>query len=114
MRDDTARLQDILRAIDQIHAKSSGGREAFAADEMVQVWVLHHLQIMGEATRCLSDSFRQRHPDAVWSEATGLRHILVHHYFEIQPERIWAVVAGDLPQLREIVSRALSEPAAES
>ena len=108
MRDDAARLRDMLRAIDQIQAKTSGGRDAFDKDEMVQVWVLHHLQIIGELARCLSDGFRTIHPDRIWADATGLRHILVHHYFEIHPERIWAVVVDDLPELREIVARALA------
>ena len=47
MRDDRERLQDILKAIDHVLEKTRGGREAFNPDEMLQVWVLHHLQIIG-------------------------------------------------------------------
>ena len=46
---------------------------------MLQVWAIHHLQIIGEACRGLSQQFRLRHPDEVWGKATGLRHLLVHH-----------------------------------
>ncbi len=51
MRDDRERLHDILKAIDQILRKTTAGREAFDADQMLQVWVVHHLQIIGEAAR---------------------------------------------------------------
>lgn len=108
MRDDRERLADILRAIDQILSKTSRGREVFDRDEMLQVWVLHHLEIIGEASRCLTENFRQVHPDPVWVKATGLRNILVHHYFEINAEQVWKVVEQDLPALRDTVGRILS------
>jgi uncharacterized protein with HEPN domain len=111
MRDDSERLRDILKAIDQILAKTSQGRAAFDSDEMLQVWVLHYLQIVGEASRCLSQQFRQRHPDRVWSKAAGMRHILVHHYFEIDADQIWKVVENDLPELRRRVIELLAEEA---
>jgi uncharacterized protein with HEPN domain len=47
MRDDRERLQDILKATDHILANTAAGRAAFVGDEMLQVWVLHHLQIIG-------------------------------------------------------------------
>jgi uncharacterized protein with HEPN domain len=71
VRDDRERLQDILKATEHIQAKTSRGRDAFDADEMLQVWVVHHLQIIGEAARCLSPEFRQQYPDKVWAMAAG-------------------------------------------
>lgn len=108
MRDDRERLADILTAIDRILSKTSQGRTVFDADEMVQIWVLHHLQIVGEAARCLSEEFRRLHPDPVWSKAAGMRHILVHHYFEIDAGQIWKVVEQDLWPLRERVRAILA------
>jgi len=107
MRDDRGRLADILAAIDKIRTKTAAGRAAFEVDEMLQVWVLHHLQIIGEAARCLSTEFRLRNPDDVWSEAVGMRNILVHHYFEIAADVIWKVVENDLMPLREKVQKIL-------
>ena len=99
----------IAKAADQILAKTSRGRAAFDADEMLRVWVLHHLQIVGEAARSLSREFRQCHPDRVWAEVAGLRHILVHHYFEIEAGEVWKVVENDLPTLRSTITRILGE-----
>jgi uncharacterized protein with HEPN domain len=114
MRADSERLRDILKGIDQIVTKAGAGPEVFARDEMLQVWVIHHLQVIGEAARCLSEEFRLRHPDGVWSKASGMRNILVHHYFEIDHALVWKVVEQDLPKLRRIVERILREEAPPS
>lgn len=49
MRDGNERLLDILEAIEEIERYAVRGREAFLQDELVQVWMVHHLQIIGEA-----------------------------------------------------------------
>ncbi len=47
MRGDAKRLEDILEAIAKIELYQERGKQAFASDEMLQVWVIHHLQILG-------------------------------------------------------------------
>jgi uncharacterized protein with HEPN domain len=107
VRNDRARLRDISLAIDRIQNETRQGREVFRDDPKLQVWVLYHLQVIGEACRGLSEGFRARFSDPVWSNAIGLRNILVHHYFEIDHELIWQVVEGDLPVFRKLVESAL-------
>jgi uncharacterized protein with HEPN domain len=51
MRDDRERLRDILEAIERIERYTSKGREEFMQDELIQTWVVHHIQIIGEAAR---------------------------------------------------------------
>ena len=109
MRDDLARLRDILRAIDRIQQETQVSRSVFGKDPKLQVWVLHHLQIIGEASRGLSAGFREQYPNPVWSKAVGLRNILVHHYFEIDEELIWEVVVNDLPSFRQTAMAALRQ-----
>ena len=59
MRDDRQRLADILEAIDKIerYVNSEGNRQLLTDDELINVWVIHHLQIIGEAASKLSDDF---------------------------------------------------------
>ena len=80
MRDDQARLKDISVAIGRINSETIAGLDAFREYAKLQVWVLYHLQVIGEACRSLSEPFRARFPDPVWSKAVGLRNILVHQY----------------------------------
>ena len=49
VRDQRARLGDILEAVAAIRRHAGRGRDAFVADELIQVWIVHHLQIIGEA-----------------------------------------------------------------
>ncbi len=55
MRDGNERLLDILEAIEEIERYAIRGRDAFFQDELVQVWMVHHLQIIGEAAARLPD-----------------------------------------------------------
>jgi uncharacterized protein with HEPN domain len=105
VRDDLS-PHDVLRALDRIQEQIPASRAAFEEDAKLQVWVLYHLQIVGEAVRGLSEDFRSRFPDPVWSKTVGLRNILVHHYFDIDHEIIWQVVQQDLPPFREKVVAA--------
>lgn len=109
MREDRERLLDILEAIERIEKYASLGREAFFQDELVQIWILHHLQILGEAARTLDPLFQEQFPEIPWSQIIGMRNILVHHYFEIDTEIVWNVVENDLPSLRELIRRSLEQ-----
>lgn len=101
MRNDLERLSDIIEAIKQIEKKIPEEKELFFDDEMIQVWVIHHLLIIGEAVRSISPDFRLAHSDIPWSDIIGMRNILVHHYFGIDKEAIWNVVKHDLPIIKE-------------
>lgn len=107
MRRDRQRLEDILEAIERIEKYASGGRATFDRDELVQTWVLHHLQIIGEAVRGLSDEIRSAHPDIPWAQIAAMRNILVHDYFGIDLEEVWTAVVRDLPQLKTKIAAAL-------
>ncbi|MCC6627807.1 MAG: DUF86 domain-containing protein [Chloroflexi bacterium] len=109
MRADADRLRDILEAIERIERYTAHGQTAFEADELIQTWVLHHLRIIGEATRALTPAFRQRHAAVPWSEIIGMRTILVHHYFAIDIPIVWSVVERDLPELKRHVATLLAE-----
>jgi len=100
VRDDLSRLRDVIRAIDRIQEETCVSQVTFAADAKLQVWVLYHPQIIGEAARNLSPQFREQFLDPVWSKAIGLLNILVHHYFEIDDELIWQIVEQDLPPVQ--------------
>jgi uncharacterized protein with HEPN domain len=109
MRDDRERLLDILEAIRQIEKYSLRGEEAFRSDELIQKWMTGHIQVIGEAARSLSGEFRDRTCDVPWSDIIGMRNVLVHHYFQIDLDRVWQVVCNDLPVLKKLIVRFLEE-----
>lgn len=109
MRDSQQRLLDILESIERIYKYAASGREAFEQEELIQVWILHHLQILGEAASRLEPSFRDRFPELPWSKIIGMRNVLVHQYFGIDTDIVWSIVERDLPRLQTQVQRVLSE-----
>ncbi len=109
MRDDRTYLLDVLETIERIERYTRLGRETFAGDELVQTWVVHHLEILGEACRGISDMLRSTHSDVSWSEIIGMRNMLVHHYFGIDVEKVWDTVVRDLPELKAAIETILRE-----
>lgn len=109
MRDERERLVDILEAIDRIEKYASRGKVAFEEDELLQTWIVHHIQIIGEACRALSGEFQARYTGVPWGDIIGMRNILIHHYFGIDREAVWLVVEHDLPDLKLNVMAILQE-----
>jgi len=109
MRDDREKLLDIFDAIEQIEKYAVQDREAFESSELIQVWHVRHLQVIGEAARTLSSGFKDKHPQIPWTRIVGMRNILVHHYFEIDLPVVWEVVEHELPQLKAQVEAILRE-----
>jgi uncharacterized protein with HEPN domain len=109
MRDNRERLRDILESIELIEKYAAKGRAAFEQDELIQVWFLQHLQIIGEASRSLSADIRESHPEVSWAKIIGMRNILVHNYFEIDLPVVWNAVERELPDLKKQVTAILQE-----
>ena len=107
MRDDKERIKDIAEAIDRIEKYTVKGKQVFEKDELIQNWIVRHLQIIGEATRSLSSKFREEHPDIAWSKIIGMRNILVHDYFGIDVDVVWSAVERDLPELKRKIATFL-------
>lgn len=100
MRNVRERLVDIAEAIAKIQVEAAKGKERFSQEELVQVWIVHYLMIIGEATRSIDPAFRQKCPSIPWKQISGMRNILVHDYFRINTEIVWQTVESDLPSLK--------------
>lgn len=112
MRDDRLLLHDIMEAIACIERHAEGGREVFDREELVQTWMVHYLQIIGEAARKISDELRSRYSSIPWARIIGMRNILVHDYFGVDLDEVWIAVERDLPALKadtESILRDLGE-----
>jgi uncharacterized protein with HEPN domain len=109
MRDDRERLLDIREAIENVQKYAARGKDAFKSDELIQTWILHHIQILGEAAARISDEFQEEHPDIPWFKIIGMRNILVHDYFHIDINAVWSVVENDLPVLYDQINFLLRE-----
>lgn len=109
MRREAERLQDILDAIAAIERYAGQGREAFDNQELIQIWIVHHLQIIGEATNALSSELTSRYSSVPWAQIVAFRNLVVHEYFRVSLNLVWAIVQNNLPPLKITVEQILQE-----
>lgn len=101
-------LGHILSAITDIEDFARDGREAFMADRKTQSAVIRQLEIVGEAVKQLSETLRSAHPEIPWRLIAGARDRLIHAYFQVDLDSVWAMVVKDLPELKSRISLLLN------
>jgi uncharacterized protein with HEPN domain len=109
MRSFRDRLLDILEAIGRIETERVKGKAVFESDPLLQVWMIHHLMIIGEAVRSIDPAIRQKYPLIPWRQIAGMRNILVHDYFRINETIVWETVENHLSPLKEQLEQILNE-----
>ena len=67
--------------------------------------------MIGEAVKHLSDSLRAQHTEIPWTRIAGMRDVLIHEYFGVRVETVWAAVENRLPELKHYVTTLLGSDA---
>ena len=106
MRDklnDAARIALMSDAITNIEEFLAGitTYESFANSKVLCHAVIYNLQCIGESVYMLSGAFRSTHPGVDWDAIEGLRHVLVHDYYQVNMETVWGIIQKDLKPLKE-------------
>lgn len=97
-------LGHVLEAVSAIEAFTTDGRDAFFADLKTQSAVVRQLEIIGEAVKQLSAELTTANAQVPWRQIAGTRDRLIHAYFRVDLDAVWAMVEQDLPRLkREIL-----------
>lgn len=109
MRDDRERLYDMLEAIHKIEQYANDESFSSRDENLVEVWMIHHLQIIGEAASRISTGLREKHPEVSWGGMIGMRHVLVHGYFETDKDLVLRVVQQDIPKLKAQLEKIVAQ-----
>lgn len=109
-RDAKILLQDIMDEIERIERfTASLSFEEFKKDDLVYYATLRCLEIIGEAVKALPEDLKERYGEVEWRKIAGLRDVIIHGYFGIDPEIIWDVVKKKVPELKVVIEAMLVE-----
>lgn len=99
MRPDRDRILDMIEMCDLLLEHASGEQRR-GHDPVIQAAAERWIEVLGEAASKMSDQVKTDHPEIPWRDITGIRVILAHAYFHIEPDVIANVIDDDVPVLR--------------
>ncbi len=103
-RDYKLYLKDILDAIAKIEDYTKDlSFEEFLKNSLVVDAVVRNFEILGEASKNISEEVKSQYPDIPWKEMAGMRDKIIHEYFGIDLEIVWKTAKIRLPQLRSLL-----------
>ncbi|MBC7970501.1 MAG: DUF86 domain-containing protein [Verrucomicrobia bacterium] len=101
---DPESLIDIVTAIRRILRYTDGiSRVELEANDEKLSAILYQITIIGEATKRLSQTFRQQHSGIPWREIAGMRDVIIHEYDQLDFDVVWDVVQNKLSELLSLI-----------
>lgn len=107
MSRDRAFLGHMLQALERVSTLAAAiSEDDLASDWKKQNALIRELEVLGEAAGRVSLNFVAVHPEIPWKEITGLRHKLIHDYFEVDLQIVWHTATINVPAILPFVSAA--------
>jgi len=107
-KDDLVYLKHIVDAIIKIEEYTNKiDSQTFFNNSLIQDGVIRQIEIIGEATKNLSDIIRVKYPQIPWKDIAGMRDKLIHDYFGVDIDAVWDTVKKDLPNLKAEINKTI-------
>jgi len=94
-------IRDIEESTDNISKKE------FMEDKDVKDATIRRIEVIGEAVKNLSSSFRNKYPHIPWKEIVGTRDKMIHHYFGVDLNIVWNIVKIEVPKLKKKIRESI-------
>src|SRR5262249_54048106 len=106
--DDEIRLRHMLDAARDIQVFSQGRtRDDLDRDRQLRFAIVKCLEIVGEAASRMSLNGQANVPDLPWVQIIGMRNRMIHGYYDINLDIVWATVQSDIPRLIQVLDKIL-------
>jgi len=105
--DDRVRLEHMFEAARDAGQYVQGrARSDLDSDSMLLRALTNAIQEIGEAAARVSETGRARVPGVPWGQIVAMRHVLVHVYWGVDLDRLWATATQDVPVLLAAIQSA--------
>ena len=103
-------IQDIIDSIDAIEEFVKGlDYDDFEDDKRTVFAVTRAIEIIGEATKNIPVTLRNKYPQIPWKDMAGMRDKLIHEYFGVDVEVLWRTVTLDIPHLKVLICKVMDD-----
>ncbi|ODS37022.1 hypothetical protein BEH94_08210 [Candidatus Altiarchaeales archaeon WOR_SM1_SCG] len=83
--------------------------EDFINNRLIQDGVIRQIEVLGEASKRIPASVREKHPEIPWRAMSGMRDKMIHEYSGVDLDVIWKVATTNIPEDRPGIMRILEE-----
>ena len=107
--DDRLPMHQMLEhAREAVEMTRGRARTELPTNRMLQLALVHLVQVVGEAASRVSRAGQARHPEIPSGKAITTRHRMVHGYDRIDHDVVWDTIAEDFPPLVAALEQALA------
>lgn len=99
--------RDCINKIDTYTENIS--QDDFLSNSLIHDAVIRNFEIIGEATKKLSDDFRTKYPDIEWKKIAGMRDKLIHDYIGVDLWAVWAVVTDIIQEFKKQIQEIIDK-----
>lgn len=82
---------------------------SFYESEVLKRATTRSFEIIGEATKNISQDFRDLYPEIPWSFMARTRDKIIHHYFGVDYIIVWETIQNKIPELQIKVENIIKE-----
>ena len=81
----------------------------FNSNSLIQDGVIRQIEIIGKASKNISEDFENKYKLIPWKQMIGMRNKMIHDYFGVRLNIVWDTLNNEIPFLKSEINKILLE-----